>query len=217
MENFEELIRNSPIDLKEIKKHSRKFYRFCNIKNKLVLDSMKESLLEARGELEKMITLVLNYMKKDDIQLNKKITDIIYEEFSINFSGFMRQIDEQQDEQFVKVGENDMNISRLIAFKIFLETSYFDIIFIPLKLASESYSKKKDLSEYYYNWFMGVASTLKVKAGLRRERIKSSLFKGKGQYHPYSFVLQNLNKKEDGGKSPVDEEYESLFGEEELE
>lgn len=215
MDNWEKLIQNSPIEIKEIKKHRNNFLRCCSIKNKRDLNLIKESLLEARGELEKMITLILSYMKREEVQLNEKVTDIVYEEFSINFSGFMKQLDEQQDIQFVKVDEKDISLARLVAFKIFLEIAFFDIIFLPLKLAIESYQKNKNEVEFYYNWFIKVASTLKVKAGIRREGVKSSIFKGKGQYVPYSVILQNLEKREEGEKSLVEKEYEDLFESEE--
>lgn len=209
MENWEQLSKKSPIDLKELKEYSRRFIRLSYIKTIRDLDRIKESLLEARGELEKMITLVLNYIKKDEIQLNEKVTDIIYEEFTINFSGFMKQIDDQQDDLFVKVGEGDMNISRLISFKIFLETAFFDIIFLPLKLAIEKYGKKKDITEFYYEWFMKVSCTLKVKAGLRRE--KSRLYKGKGQYLPYQIVVSESKKAKEGKQNVIDDEFKERF------
>ena len=222
MGNWEELTKNAPegVDLKEIKRHSRRFARLCYMRNRGI-DAIKESLLEARGELEKMITLVLNYMKKSDVILNEKVTDIIYEEFSINFSGFMKQLDDKQDSQFVKVDERNISFARLIAFKIFLEISFFDLVFLPLKHSIDVYSKNKNLEEFFYNWFVGVASILKVKAGLRREGIKSSaIFRGRGQYAPYSLIYEELNKspeeikKEEETKTErneIEEEWDDTF------
>ena len=223
MVSWTEIRKNMPatIKFKDIENCSNRFGRYCYIKNKR-FDFIKESLLNARGELEKMITLILNYMKKDDVNLDNKVSEIIYEEFAINFAGFMKIIDTEQNTQFVKVDDKDISLPRLVSFKIFLETAFFDIIFIPLKNASEKYVKNKKDDEFFYNWFIGVTSVLKVKAGLRRENIKSNIFRGTGQFVPYSYILSKSMEEKIGGKegdkkTPLDKEWEDTFGSEEEE
>ena len=189
-----------------------------------------QSLLGARVELEKMITIILHHLKKDILkvfdfgkdsneEINKKIFDIIYNKFSSNFAGFEKQLDAQQDEQFVKVDDGMVTFSRILAFKGYLETCFFDVSYMPLKMATENYKIKKDIKEFYYNWFTGVSSVLTVKAGERREKHRrETLFRG-DKVIPYSEIssFTKIKPAEDGEKkkeqqTPVDEEWDELFG-----
>lgn len=218
------------IDLNELKGISRAFFRGCYIKSGLQKDYAIRSLLGARVELEKMITIILHHLKRDSLNLfdfgkdsneeiNKKIFDIIHNKFSSNFSAFEKRLDEEQDTQFVKVDEDRLTFSRIIAFKGYLETCFFDVIYMPLKMATETYKVEKDTKEFCYNWFTGVSSVLTVKAGERREKHKrEAIFRGDKPI-PYSDIQDFTKTKpaeegeKKGEKSPIDEEWDELFGE----
>jgi len=218
------------IDISELDGISRSFFRFYPVKTDMKKEVAMAKLLKARVELEKAITIILNYLRKENVQLtdfkgkdeelNRKIASIIYERFSANFAGFMKQLDEHQDVDFVRVREDDLTFPRILAFKGFLETSFFDIIYMPLKIAIDSHNDKKSLEEFYYNWFAGVTCVLSVKGGIRREKIKSTIFRG-DQFTPYSDIPKAITpktkeeeeKEKAEPKSPIDEEWDELFGE----
>lgn len=232
-EDMNRILKRVPkgIDVSDLEGVSRCFFRYYYVKTDMQKEVAMAKLLKARVELEKAITIILNYLRKENVKLtdfkgkdeefNRKIASIIHERFSSNFAGFMKQLDEHQDNEFVKAPEQYHNFPRILAFKGFLETSFFDIVYMPLKIALDSHSEKKSLEEFYYNWFAGVACVLSVKGGIRREKIKSAIFRG-DQFTPYSDIpnavipktKEEEEKEKAEAKSPIDEEWDELFGEE---
>jgi len=204
------IINNSPVDLKDLSKLINKFRRNLNPKTKH-LEVFEERLINARGELEKILSVLINTIKKEDIELHKKLADILYERFQFNFTGIMNIVDKEQDMMIVKIPSEKISIGNLTTFKVFLETMFFDLVELPLKKAYTIYQEKKDKEEFCYNLFMSLASILEIKGGLRREAGRGPLVKSKGLLYGGNFPPYETYKER--ADEIIDKEHQQTFGE----
>ena len=138
-----------PIDISRIITYANRFDAHVGVRVSLTnLARAKRSLIEARGQLELMIT-TLNQLLYDRKILQSRVDEVLHMWFMDNLGRLMRKIDEKEkDLLIVHDNPNEMNsevgVSHLSAYAKLLKIVSQAVIFEALIKATEEYNQLED-------------------------------------------------------------------------
>lgn len=170
-----------PLDISRVKRYYTSF--MSNIPSKITLsklDQSKESLFDARSNLDSMIVSLVQLLYDKDI-LKGEADKILYAWLTDNLGRFMRRLDEQEEHLIVKFDEPNresrVGISRLSSYSKLLKTATESLIYETLLKSTREYNSieeggkiEKEPRTFLYILFQVFQVTLSVLGGLTREK-----------------------------------------------
>lgn len=220
-----------PIDIRIIKKKAMDIDNriMATPSNKENLDSYKESLLKARGDLDVLIGQLISIL--NDVDLLKTNLDMgLYRLLKDDLAGYLSIMDERQN-SLIEVfdGESSAGVGRTMAFRNMLFVALKGIIYdslysasieyhrLPSKIEVEEENEKgekqtrtilKNKNLFLRILFLTLSSKLTVLGGIQRRKHPQQ---GKVivDYSPPNFK-KTLTEK---GQEAISQEYKERFGE----
>ena len=169
---WSELQNECPIDISRIVPYARNFTAkvFVDAQD---IEKAKESLIDARGDLDLMITSLIQLLH--DYEILKKVEDVhIFEKLKGDLARFMGRLDDKEDflliqEDHRDVSKNRVSTSRISAYAKTLRIASNSIIYESLLKSTKEYNLiveteevKKDKRTFLYILFQVLEVTLSV-------------------------------------------------------
>lgn len=171
-----------PIDIKRIVKYAKDFNSQIGIKICTKnLNDVKETLIEARSNLDSMIITFLQLLYDREI-LKEKEDRILFEWLKDDFGRFMKRLDEQEEFLLIKYDEPEklrsrVGVARLSAYAKLLRTASDSLIYESLLKSTDEYKNfeetkklKRNKRTFLYILFKVVQMTLSIIGGITREK-----------------------------------------------
>lgn len=193
---------NSPVDINRVIGYAQNFESLVNVRITIYnLDKAKRALLEARSNLDLMITTLLQLMS-DRTFIKKREDEVLYYWLVDNLGRVLKKIDEREDTlvinwDYPKDPRADrVGVSALSAYSKLLKTSSQSLVYETLLKAINEYKNfeetpeiKKELRTFYYILFNIMQVTLSAMGGMTREKTQGIR---KGQVNSVPFQWQTL-------------------------
>ena len=222
MESWVELENDCPIDIGRIVSYAKSFNSKAT-PNLSDLDKAKESLLDARGDLDLMTTTLIQTLYDREILVKPQDT-VICMWLREDLARFLRRLDEKEDFLLIEGDHKDdsknrVSISKISSYAKTLKLASTSVIYESLLKATKEYNffeetdlLKKEKRTFLYILFQILQVTLSVIASQSRD--KSTSFKKNDILNQVSPNWNSMMSK-DGQENIKDSYKEQIGGSEE--
>ena len=138
--NLTALKDHHPLNIEELMNDAEHFERKCYIDEKNLAKS-KENLMDAKGLLEVMLSNLLTHLRNTQY-LKTAAERAVFMKMVEDISRCLGILDRREKDLMTGIGESDVGITHLSAFRKELMKTYFALIINPLKKVKEIYYKE---------------------------------------------------------------------------
>ncbi|MCX6748701.1 MAG: hypothetical protein NT076_03780 [Candidatus Pacearchaeota archaeon] len=224
-----DLRENCPIDIERLVSYAREFDSNASVRISYSnIEKAKNSLIDARGNLDLMIT-TMHQILYDRTILKTRVDEVLHGWLVDNLGRFMKNIDLKEQQLVIDYDDPDpknsrIGKSRLLVYSKILKTSAQSLIYESILKAEKEYKKidekaeakkeekdriKKEPRTFFYILFQVLQITLSVLGGLTREKTATGAKPGMVSTNPTSW--QSLISS--NGQQRIAEEHKENTGE----
>ncbi len=216
-----DLRENCPVDISRVIYHAQEFESLIDVRISINnLNRVKRALMDARSELDLMITTLQQVLHDKEI-LKKREDEIIYAWLIDNIGRILQEVDEKETNLLIDADSptrksSMLGISRLASFNRFLKTIAQAIICETISKAIKEYNEfdptdevPKETRTFLYILFQILNSSLAVMGGPTREKSKINK---RGVVNSFPMTYQRMMSGE--GQKKIREAHTEETGEE---
>lgn len=213
-----DLEKDCPIPIDRIVGYSKDFESDISI-NFEDMSKAKESLFQARCDLDMMITSLIQLLYDREL-LKDKEDIILFGWLKDDLGRFMKKLDEKEsemllDQEFVDPSKDRITVSRLSAYSKILKISSYSLIYETILKSTKEYNSfeetenlKREPRTFLYILFHLLQVTLSVLGGLTRE--KTGVMSKRGVINNFPMDWRGLMT--DKGKHTINESFKQETG-----